>query len=95
MLAELETSRGKIPGSKMLWLGTRAASPDRPFEAAFRAVGSAQFHAAARKDPPFQPRTWQKANPGLDRLPDLEQTIRQEAKRAKVDPHALASFRAL
>ena len=27
MLAALETSRGKIPNSRMMWLGTRASSP--------------------------------------------------------------------
>ncbi len=83
MLAALETNRGKIPDSKMLWLGTRASSPDHPFEAAFKLVGYIQVHAAAKTDPPFQRRTWKKANPGLDRQPDLERAIRQEAKRAE------------
>ena len=95
MLAALETSRGKIEGSKMLWLGTRAAQPDHPFETAMGLVGYAQVHAARRADPPFQKRTWKLANPGLDRLPDLEAAIRQEAARARIDPSALARFRAL
>ncbi len=95
MLAALETSRGKMAGSKMLWLGTRAARPDHPFEAAFKQVGYAQVHAARQDDPPFQRRTWRKANPGLDRLPDLEAAIRQESARAKIDPSALARFKAL
>ena len=81
-IAALETSRGKISGSKMLWLGTRASSPDHPFEAAFKLVGYSQVHAAKKADPPFQKRTWRKANPGLDRQPDLEAAIRQEAARA-------------
>ena len=92
MLAALETSRGKIPDSKMLWLGTRASSVDHPFEAAFKLVGYAQVHAAAKTDAPFQRRTWKKANPGLDRQPDLEKSIRQEAERAKKDPSAMARF---
>jgi len=95
MLAALETSRGKIPGSKMLWLGTRAARPDHPFEAALGQVGYAQMHAASKTDPPFQRGTWRKTYPGLDRLPDLEAAIRQEARRAKIDPAAMARFRAL
>ena len=95
MLAALETSRGKIPDSKMLWLGTRASSPDHPFEAAFKLVCYAQVHAAAKTDRPFQRRTWKKANPGLDRQPDLERAIRQEAQRARKDPSALARFKAL
>ena len=32
MLAALDTSRGKIPGCRMLWIGTRPASEDHPFE---------------------------------------------------------------
>ncbi|MDE0462907.1 MAG: hypothetical protein OXH93_10880 [Caldilineaceae bacterium] len=70
MLAALETSRGKIPDSKMLWLGTRASSLDHPFEAVFKLVGYAQVHAARKTDPVFQRRTWKRANPGLNRQPD-------------------------
>lgn len=95
MLAALETAQGKIPDSRMLWLGTRAASPDHPFEAAFGAVGYSQVHAADKKDPPFRKRTWKKANPGLDRQPDLERKIRSEARRARYDSAALARFKAL
>ena len=36
MLAALKTSRGKIEGSKMLWLGTRPATSDHPFSAGAR-----------------------------------------------------------
>ena len=96
MLAALETSRGKIPDSRALWIGTRAASPEHPFEKYLRGgVGYAQIHAAGKEDPPFQRKTWTKANPGLDGLPDLEQTIRRESATAKRDPAKLAQFRAL
>ena len=95
MLAALETSRGKIPDSKMLWLGTRASSPDHPFESAFNSVGYAQVHKAGDSDPPFRVRTWRKANPGLNRQPDLLKVIRSESKRAKRDSSALARFKAL
>lgn len=95
-LAALETSRGKVPGSKALWLGTRAAAAEHPFEKALQGgLGYAQVHAARENDPPFQRRTWKKANPGLDHLPDLEAVIRREAARAKADPAALAHFQAL
>ena len=56
MLATLETSRGKIPESKMLWLGTRVTRPDHPFEAAFDQAGYAQVHAARKTDPVLQRR---------------------------------------
>ena len=96
MLAALETSRGKIPDSRALWIGTRAASPEHPFEKYLTGgVGYAQVHAADPDDPPFQRRTWKKANPGLDHLPDLEAVIRREAAMAKKDPARLASFKAL
>ena len=34
MLSALKTSRGKIPGSKALWLGTRPSMTDHPFQRA-------------------------------------------------------------
>ena len=88
MLAALETSSGEIPESKMIWMGTRASSLDHPFEAASKPVGYAQVHAARKTDSVFRRRTWKKANPSLDRQPDLERAIRQEAKRARREPSA-------
>ena len=97
MLAALKTSRGKIEGSRMLWLGTRPATPEHPFQRALdgHGTGLQLVYAAPLDAPPFQKRTWRRANPGLDALPDLEAVIREEAADARVDPDALASFRAL
>ena len=97
MLAALRTSRGKIPGSKALWLGTRPSMPDHPFQKALdgHGVGFALCYAAPKDAPPFQRRTWKKANPGLDFLPDLEAVIRAEAQDAKRDESAMQSFRSL
>ena len=96
MLAALETSRGKIPDSKALYLGTRPESEDHAFaEVLNGGVGYSQVHAAKRSDPPFQKRTWRKSNPSLPHMPDLEAVIRREANKAKDNPHRLASFRAL
>ena len=97
MLAALKTSRGKIPGSKALWLGTRPSLPDHPFQRALdgHGVGFALCYAADKDDPPFQRRTWRRANPGLDHLPDLEAVIHSEAKDAKRDESGMQSFRAL
>ena len=95
-LAALETSRGKIPGSKALWLGTRPSTPEHPFEKALQGgLGYAQVHAARDRDAPFRRATWKRANPGLDHLPDLEAVIRREADRARRDPAMLAAFQAL
>ena len=94
-IAALETSRGKIPDSRALWIGTRPDSAQHPFERALQGgLGYSQIHAARDGDPPFQRRTWKRANPGLDYLPDLEQVIRSEAQRARRDPDRLASFQA-
>ena len=97
MLAALRTSRGKIPGSRALWLGTRPAAAEHPFQRALdgHGVGFALCYAAPKDAPPFHRRTWKRANPGLDHLPDLEAVIRQEAQDARRDPAALSSFRAL
>ena len=60
--------------------------------------GGAQYcqtHAAREDDPPFQRRTWMKANPSLRHLPDLDVAIRDEAREARQDPDLLASFKAL
>ena len=97
MLAALKTSRGKIEGSKMLWLGTRPSTPEHPFQRALDGHGTGYqlTYAAPLDAPPFQRRTWRRSNPGLDHLPDLEAAIRDEARDARVDPDALASFRAL
>ena len=96
MLAALKTSRGKIPGSKALWLGTRPAVPEHPFQRALdgHGVGFSLVYTAAKDDPPGQRKTWRKANPGLDHMPDLEAVIRSEAQDAKRDPSAMQSFRA-
>ena len=91
MLAALKTSRGKIPGSKALWLGTRPSLPDHPFQRALdrHGVGFALCYAAKPDAPPFQRATWKRANPGLDHLPDLEAVIRSEADDAKRDESAM------
>ena len=95
MLAALRTASGKIPDARMMMIGTRPADPAHPFAIALRDADYSQMHAARADDPPFQRRTWAKANPGLDQMPDLELAIAREAKAAKRDPSALATFRAL
>ena len=97
MLAALKTSRGKIPDSRALWIGTRPSLPDHPFQRALEGVGVgfALSYAARPDDPPFRRTTWKRANPGLDHLPDLEKVIRMEAADAGRDASAMQTFRAL
>ena len=97
MLAALDTSRGKIPGCRMLWIGTRPAHEDHPFEKMLAgAADYRQVHKADKgKHDPFKLSTWRRANPSLEYLPDLKATIKREAARAKKDADKLASFEAL
>ena len=96
MLAAIRTGLGKVPGSRLVALGTRPATDGHWF-ARMLAGGAdyAQVHAARANDPPFQRRTWRRGNPSLDVLPSLEEAIRSEAKAARLDEAALQSFRAL
>lgn len=96
MVAALRTASGKIPGSRFVALGTRPADPSHWFAKMLDGgAGYAQCHAAHPDDPPFHRRTWKKANPSLDHMPDLEEAIRDEARQARFDPALLAAFRAL
>ena len=95
MHAALRTSMGKVPGSRMVALGTKPARAD--WFARLLAGGAAysQTHAARPDDPPFRQRTWRKANPSWDALPSLRARIREEAADAKADESLLAGFKAL
>lgn len=96
MLSALATARGKIPGSRLVALGTWPASPEHWFSRMLAGGADyAQQHAALPDDPPFRARTWRRANPSLDHMPDLLDVIRDEAKAAKADPSLLPSFKAL
>ena len=94
-IAALRTSMGKHPGgSQLVALGTRPDDGDHWFSKMLKEPGS-MVHASRPDDPPFQRRTWKRANPSLDAFPWLEDRLRLEAAKAKRDPVAMASFRAL
>ena len=96
MLAALRTAAAKISGSRFVALGTRPADPGHWFAKMLDGnAGYAQCHAAGPDYSPFQRRTWKKANPSLDHMPDLEEAIRDEARQARMDAALLAAFRAL
>ena len=96
MRTALLTSMGKIPGSRMIAIGTRPADPGHWFEVMLQGGADyAQLHAAAEHDPPFQQRTWLKACPSLSIMPELLKRYRSEADDAKRDPSLLAGFKAL
>ena len=65
MLAAIRTGLGKVPGSKLIALGTRPVGEDHWFAKLLREAGYAQTHAAGVDDPPFTLATIRKANPEL------------------------------
>ena len=96
MLAALRTSLGKQPGARLIACGTRPASAEHWFAKMLAGTADySQSHAAGEDDPPFQRRTWARANPSLDHMPDLEAAIRTEAGHAKTDGSVLHEFRSL
>ena len=80
MLAAIRTGLGKTPNSRLVMLGTRAATRAHPFSLALRTADYVQVHAAGDDDPPFRVRTWRKANPSLRYFPDLEAATRRDAE---------------
>ena len=98
MVAALETSAGKQPHSRFIALGTRPVGEEHWFSRLLAGSADyAQTHAAEAIDPPFQRRTWAKANPSLKHMPDLLDAIRRRARsgRSRTYPSVLAAFRAL
>ena len=96
LLAAITTSAGKQTNFRILAIGTRPASPEHWFSRWLEGGADyVQIHAALESDPPFQRRTWRKANPSLSHFVHLEAAIRAEAGKAKVDSGELAAFRAL
>ena len=97
MLAAIRTGLGKVPGSKMIALGTRPALDSHWFARMLggAGVGYSQVHAADPDDPPFTVRTMRKANPSLDHLPSLAAELRAEAAEARQDEALLPAWRSL
>ena len=96
MVAAIRTGLGKVPDSRLIALGTRPADGAHWFAKLLKGGAAySQVHATRRDDPPFQMRTWRRANPSLDHLPSLAAKLREEAPGARVDPGLLAAFRAL
>ena len=95
MFAALRTGLGKVPGSRLIALGTRPADSDHWFSRLLRDADYSQVHATPDDAPPFLLRSIRRANPSLDHLPSLKARILAERDEAKTDPDALAAFRAL
>ena len=98
MYATLQTSMGKIDGSRLIAVGTKPLATATHWfndllngQACYR-----QVHAAEKDDSPFQRRTWEKACPSLKTgMPGLLRQYEEEAARAKKSPSVLAAFQSL
>ena len=96
MLAAIKTGLGKVPGSRLIALGTKPANPQHWFTRLLDGGAMySQTHAASPSDPKFRFSSWRKANPSLEHLPSLLAEIRSEAEDAKKDPAMLAAFDSL
>ena len=96
MFSALRTGLGKVPGSRLIALGTRPASTDHFFSKLLDGGADySQCHAAREGDPITHRRTWTRANPSLAYMPHLEEAIRAEAAEASRDPALLPAFLAL
>ena len=95
MYAAIRTGLGKVPGAKLIALGTRPADEAHFFARLLATAPYAQVHAAPLDAPPFHKRTLRRANPSYDHLPSLRAQLAAEAIDARRDPDELASWRAL
>lgn len=98
MVAAVRTALGKLPGARMVALGTRPAEAAHWFARLLDSPGAGQVAkvwAADAEAEPGDSAAWEAANPSLPAFPDLREAIAREASRAALDPAELASFRAL
>ena len=97
MYSALATSRGKIEDARFIALGTRPAGGAGWFARLLEGGPGvyAQVHAAPPEAPPFEPSTWETANPSLPYFAALRAAIEREAERAALDASLAHQFRAL
>ena len=84
---------GKIPGSRLVAIGTKPEDPAHWFCRLLRRGGTT--FAAHPADDAFDRATWERANPSLGHLPSLRAVYDREASEAAADPSLLPAFRAL
>ena len=97
MRSALLTAKGKIPGARVAFLGTRSENPDHWYEALLQGGTTAssyvQMHAAAADDPVGHRRTWRKANPSIDSMPHLLAALQEEYRDALRSESLMRAFK--
>ena len=94
MYSALRTGLGKVPGSRLIAIGTRPSTDNHWFSRMLDKP-NAIVYQADKDDHIFDPKTWRKANPSWRYLPSLRERIREEAQDAKRDKTLVPAFRAL
>ena len=96
MWSALKTSLGKIPGSRVVCLGTRPKDETHFFARLLDGgAGFIQNYSVPEDADPFNRNNWHKANPSLRYFPELRAIYEEEARDAALDANELASFKAL
>ena len=96
MFAALKTSLGKIPGSRLVCLGTRPKDETHFFARLLDGgAGFIQNYSVGEDADPFNRHNWHRANPSLRYFPELRAIYEEEARDAALDANERASFCAL
>ena len=95
MLAAVETGADKVPGARIVAVGTRPETGTGHWFETWLGGGAdyTQLHGAREGDPPFQVRTIRRANPSFDHLPVLREGLLSQRDKARKFPDVLASYR--
>ena len=93
LYSAIRSRLGKLESSRLFAIGTRSADAQHWFSRLLVRSG-VTYHADPEADP-FDPATWEAANPSLVNLPALRRVYQREANEAAADPSLLPAFKAL
>ena len=93
LYSAIRSRLGKLESSRLFAIGTRSADAQHWFSRLLVRSG-VTYHADPEADP-FDPATWEAANPSLVHLPALRRVYQREANEAAADPSLLPAFKAL
>ena len=93
LYAALRSRLGKIPGARLVAIGTRPDDPAHWFSRLLHRGGTT-YQADPDADP-YDPETWHAANPSLRHFPSLLAVYQREADEARADASLLPGFKAL
>ena len=89
-LATAETACGKVPGSRVVLIGTRPPSSTHPFSDALE-----RWPSIVHSSKSVSMAGARRANPSLEHFPELEKRVRRELRKARKDAGAMQAFKAL